>query len=295
MPRLPDITGRWFNQRWFVFLVWLTVGGVAVFLVMYNARMESRAKKPMGANSEIITELDAVSVMFRWDANQEPNITGYDFSYGTSTGVYTTTIPTTGTTLSVTLDAGATYYLAVRAKNDVPLTGPYSTELVLPIVVATPTPSPTPTATATVPPASPTVTATATATATSTATATASATIPPASPTATATAVSTPTPSPNFTITVNPQTLIAPPNGGYLVYSIDIARTDFTLPVILSATGLPDGVAMRFNPDPTIAGSNFVIFCGYLPAGNYPFTVTGQSFSVPPITRTGTAALVVNP
>lgn len=278
---IPD--DRWYNSRWFVALTLTTLGGIMVFLVMYNARMESRAKQPIGANSEILTSIDSVSVTLRWDANIEPDIFNYDLSYGTSSGVYTATIPTTSTTISVTLSNGVTYFIAVRARNNQGVTGLYSTELVYTTQASTPTPSPAATATATIPPASPTATATAAATATVTPTATA---------TATATPVSTPTPSPNFTITINPQTLTT--TGGYLVYSIDIVKSGgFSSAVILSANGLPDGVALRFNPDPTpLYGANLVMFCGFVPTGSYPFTVVGQSFSSPPITRTANGTLI---
>jgi fibronectin type 3 domain-containing protein len=58
-----------------------------------------------------------VQVTLAWDPNTEPQLAGYKVYFGTSTGVYTTTIDVQNvTTYTVTgLAPGQTYYFAVTA------------------------------------------------------------------------------------------------------------------------------------------------------------------------------------
>jgi IPT/TIG domain-containing protein/VCBS repeat protein len=75
------------------------------------------------------TELRAATVTATWNPNPEVNIAGYQLSYGTKSGSYTTTIDVgkvTSTTL--TLADGTTYYFAVRAYNTTGLISSYSAE-----------------------------------------------------------------------------------------------------------------------------------------------------------------------
>ena len=62
--------------------------------------------------------LNAASVNLAWNPNPESDISGYQLSYGTSSGSRPNTVNTTGTTASVSgLVDGQTYYFAVRAVN----------------------------------------------------------------------------------------------------------------------------------------------------------------------------------
>src|SRR5262249_7514014 len=71
----------------------------------------------------------AATVTATWDANTEPDIAGYALSYGTASGVYTTTIDVGNvTTYQVTLAPG-TYYFALQAYDTGGLTSAYSNEV----------------------------------------------------------------------------------------------------------------------------------------------------------------------
>ena len=62
---------------------------------------------------------DAASVTLRWQANQEPDISGYNVYYGTSSRSYGAPIPV-GNTTSHTIDnlaEGTTYYFALTATD----------------------------------------------------------------------------------------------------------------------------------------------------------------------------------
>jgi hypothetical protein len=65
-----------------------------------------------------------------WNPNQEPNITGYRVSYGTTSGQYTTSINVGNTTSHTvtSLGQGSTYYFAVQALNSAGVS-PYSSEV----------------------------------------------------------------------------------------------------------------------------------------------------------------------
>jgi hypothetical protein len=84
----------------------------------------------------------AASVSLVWDPNSEPDLGGYVVSYGTESGVYTTTVDVGNqTTWSTTsLQSGRRYYFAVQAYNATGLFSPFSNEV---SIVTEMLPSPT--------------------------------------------------------------------------------------------------------------------------------------------------------
>lgn len=75
--------------------------------------------------------LHAETVTAVWDRNTEPDVTGYKLSYGTQSGVYTTTLDVGNVTSTpLTLADGRRYYLAVRAYTASGAISGYSTEVV---------------------------------------------------------------------------------------------------------------------------------------------------------------------
>jgi hypothetical protein len=71
-------------------------------------------------------------VTLAWDANTEPDLAGYEVSYGTQSGVYSTTVDVGNvTSRAFTLTSGVVYYFAVKAYNSASprLYSPYSTEV----------------------------------------------------------------------------------------------------------------------------------------------------------------------
>src|SRR5437016_197096 len=75
-----------------------------------------------------------------WNANPETNIAGYILSYGTQTGVYSTSIDVGNVTTwpVATLTPGQTYYFVVKAYNTSAMTSVPSAEAVFTDPVATP-------------------------------------------------------------------------------------------------------------------------------------------------------------
>ncbi len=70
-----------------------------------------------------------ITVTASWDANSEPNIAGYKLSYGTQTGVYTTTLDVGNvTSWPLSLNPGQ-YYFAVQAYDTNAQTSSYSVEV----------------------------------------------------------------------------------------------------------------------------------------------------------------------
>src|ERR1700686_1224863 len=86
--------------------------------------------------------LDAATVTATWDPNPESDIAGYLLSYGTQSGVYSTTVNVGNvTTWSLTLTAGQTYYFAAQAVNTSGLTSPYSAEVAFTVPTSPPPPA----------------------------------------------------------------------------------------------------------------------------------------------------------
>ncbi len=108
------------------------------------------------------------SVTLAWDANAEPDVTGYRLLYGNASGNYALSqdAGNATTTIIPNLTPGATYFFVVTAYNSAGLESLPSNEVsyLVPVVSPTPTPTPVPTATptptATPPPPPPTPTPT---------------------------------------------------------------------------------------------------------------------------------------
>ena len=82
----------------------------------------------------------AFALELAWNRNPEPDITGYELSYGTTSGSYTTTL-TTGTTPSATLTGllpDTRYYFVVRAINSTGLKSAASQEVAHQTAAVTP-------------------------------------------------------------------------------------------------------------------------------------------------------------
>ena len=74
--------------------------------------------------------LRAATVTATWNANSEADLAGYRLSYGTQTGVYTTTVDVGNVTSGpLTLTGGQRYYFAVRAYNTSAMPSAYSAEV----------------------------------------------------------------------------------------------------------------------------------------------------------------------
>ena len=67
----------------------------------------------------------------QWNPNPESDIAGYKLSYGTQTGVYTTSVDTGNvTTWNLTLTPGTRYFVVLQAYNTGGLYSPYSAEVI---------------------------------------------------------------------------------------------------------------------------------------------------------------------
>ncbi len=76
--------------------------------------------------------LAPTGVTLAWDPNTEPDVAGYEVSYGTQSGVYSTTVDVGSVTSApLTLTSDSLYYFAVRAytSSSPRLYSPYSTEV----------------------------------------------------------------------------------------------------------------------------------------------------------------------
>src|SRR5450631_3548271 len=82
--------------------------------------------------------LRASTVTALWNANTESDIAGYKLSYGTTSGVYTTTIDVGNvTSYVVPVLGGQTYYFVVQAYDTGGLLSAYSTEVPFTVAPAT--------------------------------------------------------------------------------------------------------------------------------------------------------------
>src|SRR5271157_204697 len=102
---------------------------------------------------------------------------------------------------------------------------------------------------------------------------------------------------PNFTISVSPSTLSIPQNGQAMVLVTTTISGGFNSSISLSASGVPMGVTVSFNPS-TIgapgAGSSIMTISDLVvaPPGTYPITVTGNGGGVK---QTATVTLTITP
>jgi endoglucanase len=97
----------------------------------------------------------------------------------------------------------------------------------------------------------------------------------------------------NFTVAASPGTLTLA-RGGSAATTLAISRTNFTGAVTMSATGLPAGVTVAFNPSTATTGNSVTATftasgTATLDAATITFTATSGSLS-----RTTTASLTVN-
>jgi len=80
------------------------------------------------ATSAVLSAAQSVTVM--WNANPEPDITGYRLYYGTESGVYTSQVDAPGPmAIATNLLAGETYYFAAVAYNGIGLESELSEEI----------------------------------------------------------------------------------------------------------------------------------------------------------------------
>src|SRR4051812_1530169 len=83
---------------------------------------------------------DASNLKFAWNASTDPNVTGYNLSYGTTSGRYSKTINAgAATSTSVSLTPGSTYYFVVTAYNSIGLQSLPSNEVSLSVSNSPPT------------------------------------------------------------------------------------------------------------------------------------------------------------
>ena len=79
----------------------------------------------------LLVSFSAQAATVQWFPNPEPDIAGYKLSYGTQSGVYTTSIDVgKATTWQLTLAPGQRYFIVVQAYNTAGGTSPYSAEAV---------------------------------------------------------------------------------------------------------------------------------------------------------------------
>ena len=107
------------------------------------------------------------------------------------------------------------------------------------------------------------------------------------------------TPVRDFQVAVNPQRLSLPPGGSTVVAVTTPTTSGFTLPVTLSATGLPEGITANFSPTTITPGEMANLTLSVSPTYNstapIPLTVTGTA-TVPgrgTVVRTATPTVSV--
>ena len=84
-----------------------------------------------GLSRQALADGTPYSITLTWDANTEPDITGYILRYGTATGVYTNTIDVGNTTTLIIPDLATdttVIYFVVSGYNTADLEGPQSLE-----------------------------------------------------------------------------------------------------------------------------------------------------------------------
>lgn len=88
----------------------------------------------------------AASVTLRWDANTEPNLSGYEVSIGTTSGRYSRVVPVGMTTLWTFRDGtpNVTYYFAIQAVNTAGVRSELSAEVSATYPADAPPPPPPP-------------------------------------------------------------------------------------------------------------------------------------------------------
>jgi VCBS repeat-containing protein len=114
----------------------------------------------------------------------------------------------------------------------------------------------------------------------------------------TVTLVVQPATQPNFTLGASPasQTI---GQGDSTSYAISVNRANFTGPVSLSLTGLPQKATATWSPSSTIPGSGSsttlqIATDANISAGTYPLTITGTgTINGSPVSRSATVTLVV--
>jgi len=80
----------------------------------------------LGFSTPVVAQTLVVTVA--WDANTETDLAGYQVSYGTASGVYTSVVDVGNVTqVSFTLPSGVDYYFVVKAYNA--QYSPYSVEV----------------------------------------------------------------------------------------------------------------------------------------------------------------------
>jgi hypothetical protein len=82
----------------------------------------------LGFSTPVVAQTLVVTVA--WDANTETDLAGYQVSYGTATGVYTSQVDVGNVTpVTFTLAVGSIYYFAVKAYNVQRQYSPFSVEV----------------------------------------------------------------------------------------------------------------------------------------------------------------------
>ena len=89
-----------------------------------------------------VSDGSADTVTATWDRNSEPDVSGYILSYGTESGIYSTSIDVGNvTTTQVVLSPGQRYYFVVQAYSTSSLVSPPSLEVFVDIPAAFPAPT----------------------------------------------------------------------------------------------------------------------------------------------------------
>jgi hypothetical protein len=106
------------------------LGGILFFVLLFNSVQAFSATGPAGQ-----------SVVLSWSPSQDTNVVGYYIYYGGSSQAYTNQVNAGNATSAVItgLTAGATYYFAATAYDDLGQESAYSSEISYPVPVTVPT------------------------------------------------------------------------------------------------------------------------------------------------------------